>query len=105
MNIKVGLHYKTRDGRKATVLAEHPTNHKSKQFVGVIEGDDSWYSWSIDGSWLTESIHGNDLFKEWREPVKSTVKLYLMPTGVVFFCNPHDAIGSETVELVEGVFR
>jgi hypothetical protein len=72
LTFEVGKHYKTRDGKKATVYLIRPT-----YMVGEIEGREAPHSWNTGGSWGSEPIpYSNDLVDVWREPARVMVLMY-----------------------------
>ena len=74
LTFEVGKCYRTRDGKKATILLIRPT-----YMVGEIEGrDDNPYSWRLDGKWIAGHCmpYSCDLVEEWREPARQTMCMY-----------------------------
>ena len=72
LKFEVGKCYRTRDGKKATVLLI-----REKYMVGEIKAlSDNPYIWNIGGGWHPEAVpYSCDLVAEWREPARVTVGL------------------------------
>lgn len=107
IKFEVDKHYKTRDGRKATILLIRPT-----YMVGEIDGIDTPVIW-LPGGGITLEPYANelDLVAEWREPVRVRVTLVRHRVGGsvrVFESSELSGSWSEvyevldTFELVEG---
>lgn len=77
LTLQVGKYYKTRDGRKATVLYVVPESTKSDVPV-VVDIDGKERRLSADGRYLHRQDWCFDLIAEWREPVTRTVTVALV---------------------------
>ena len=101
---EVGRHYRTRDGRKASVLLIRET-----YMTGEIEDyNHNPITWNRGGGWFSEPVPSDvDLVAEWRDPVRVTVLLCRnTATGRVRAFSEHrPAYNWELIaqrELVEG---
>jgi hypothetical protein len=106
LKFEVGKHYRTRDGKKATVLLIRPT-----YMVGEIKDRlDSPYIWQPGGNWHLEAMpYSCDLVAEWREPARVMVRVYrnyvsgeLMATDSGIQVNPDGWQLIAHREIVEG---
>jgi hypothetical protein len=74
LKFEVGKCYRTRCGKKATVLLIRPT-----YIVGEIEGMESenpWH-WNVCGGWHPEAVPvAWDLVSEWREPARVMARVF-----------------------------
>ena len=105
LTFEVGKHYRTRDGKKATVYLIRPT-----YMVGEIEGrTDNPYTWNRCGEWKTGFPYSCDLVAEYREPARQTICMYRhRQTGEIWTIDrrvnaqpgPWELIGA--AEIVEG---
>ena len=121
LKFEVGKCYRTRDGRKATVLLIRPGYTvlliRPGYMTGEIEGFDATrgpFVWTTGGSFYRETIPSDlDLVAEWREPVRLRVVLTEKRMGnakrlQVFREDEFEASGPgmyeviDTFELVEG---
>lgn len=66
MKITVG-EWRTRDGRKAIVGAQHPTGNVAYPFAGWIE--QSAEHWAVDGRWFLDDPSEHDLVEPWTDTV------------------------------------
>ena len=106
MNIEVGSHFKTRDGRKAYVAARHPHIGAGEPcvFIGWIEGSCIWHSWGESGAAM---IGAWDLVSKWREPITREGTLWLFDGGTTIFAPCEISysarvIAKKTVRITEG---
>ena len=69
---EVGKHYKTRDGRKATVLLI-----LTGYMVGTVEKDAKPITWFAGGGAASEPYpKADDIVAEWREPARVMAYVY-----------------------------
>jgi hypothetical protein len=107
LTFEVGKHYKTRDGKKATVYLIRPT-----YMVGEIEKQTgNPYTWDREGLWHASKFpYSCDLVAEWREPRRWKVAVYESVDGTCQVCCFNDIGGLAEVdwrlaaqaEIVEG---
>lgn len=71
----VGNHYRTRNGRKATILAIVPpppglAPWMAKPVFGYLDGERCYQTWTRDGTFLAygDTDHVLDLIEEWVDP-------------------------------------
>ena len=66
MKITIG-EWKTRDGRKAIVAAEHPNSYEKHRFIGWIDG--KVRTWQDSGHVSHGFVFAADIISPWTEPV------------------------------------
>lgn len=114
--IKVGT-YKTRDGRKAEVLATGaPGEYPLMGYVVYPQGTAEPTSWRKNGTYFNDTDNGADLVAEWREPRTETRDVYAClwtdgsvsvstsPAPSIYWAGDERVIGATkvTVTVTEG---
>lgn len=100
MKITVG-EWKTRDGRKAIVGAQHPTGNVAYPFAGWIEQSAEY--WTVDGRWFWDDENECDLIEPWTDPVPwdwSATPPWLNcliqgPSGQWYLCEAGVCVGND----------
>jgi hypothetical protein len=96
LKIEVGKCYRTRDGRKARVLAIRMDCPRACQVVGFVDGEAVPSTWDLDGSYMPApgDLSARDLISEWKEPRSGEVWV-IVPRG----SSPRSYPNKETADV------
>ncbi len=86
MKLEVDRFYRTRDGRRAHILAALCGNPNILYPVtGIIDGNDEFVTWTFSGHNLINSVSNYDLVSEWIEPIKIDGWINVYEDGITSF--------------------